>query len=101
MNKNELYKLLVAKERQFEKAKERRAIKTILAFAVVFFLILCWVEKPSGIEFIWAAVVAVVMAVVHVFVNATVFGWLSMQSESERKYLEDLRKKLYPDQEDT
>ena len=94
MDKKELYRLLVEKEKQFEKAKERRAIKTILAFAVVFLLILCWVEKPSGMEFIWAAVAAVVMAVVHVFVNATVFGWLSMQSELERKYLEDLRKQL-------
>lgn len=94
MDKNELYRLLVEKEKQFEKAKERRAIKTILAFSVVFFVLLCWAEKPSGIEFLWTAVLAIVMAVVHVFVNATVFGWLSMQSESERKYLEQLKKQL-------
>ena len=94
MDKKELYKLLVVKEAQFEKAKERRAIKTVLSFAIVFFLILCWVEDPSGIEFVWAAIMAVIMAGIYVVVNAAVFGWLSQQNESERKYLEDLRKKL-------
>ncbi len=94
MDKNELYKLLVVKEAQFEKAKERRAIKTILAFAIGFFLILCLVEEPSGIEFVWTAVTAVIMAGFHVVVNAAVFGWLSLQSETERKILEDLRKQL-------
>lgn len=94
MDKKELYRLLVEKEAQFEKAKERRAIKTILAFAVVFFIILCWIAEPTGIEFIWLAVPAVILAVVHVFVNASVFGWLSLQSESERRFLENLRKQL-------
>ena len=94
MDKKELYKLLAAREAQFEKAKIRRAIKTILAFAVVFFLLLCLDEKPSGIEFVWTAVVSVVIAGVYFIVNATVFGWLSMKSETERKILEDLRKQL-------
>ena len=94
MDKKELYRLLAVKEAQFEKAKQRRAIKTVLAFAIVFFLILCWVETPSGIEFLYAAISAVVMAGIYVVVNAAVFGWLAMQSESERRYLDDLRKKL-------
>ena len=95
MDKNELYRMLVEKEAQFEKAKERRAIKTVLSFAIVFFLILCWVETPSGIEFVWAAILAVIMAGIYVIVNAAVFGWLALQSESERKYLEQLKKQLY------
>ena len=94
MDKKELYKHLIVTEAQFEKAKERRAIKTILAFAIVFFLILCLVEEPSGIEFLWAAVSAVIMAGFHFVVNAAVFGWLSLESESERRYLEELRKRL-------
>ena len=94
MDKKELYRLLVEKEAQFEKSKQKRAIKTLLAFALVFFLILYWVESPSGIEFVWTAISAVVMAGVYFVVNAAVFGWLSLQSESERRYLEDLRKQL-------
>ena len=94
MDKSELYKLLAVKEAQFEKAKERRAIKTVFAFAVVFFLILCWIEQPTGIEFIWAAVLSVVTAGIYFVVNAAVFGWLSIQSETERKILDDLRKQL-------
>lgn len=94
MDKNELYRLIAIKEDQFEKAKERRAIRTIFAFAVVFFLILCWVESPSGIEFLYTAIAAVIAAGIYFVVNAAVFGWLSLQNESERKYLEELRKKL-------
>ena len=100
MDKNELHKHLSEMDAKFEKAKEKRAIKTILVFAIVFFLILCWVEEPSGIEFVWTAVSAVVLAGIHFVVNAAVFGWLALQGESERRYLEDLRKKLYPEQED-
>ena len=94
MDKKELYKLLVTREAQFKKAKERRTIKTILAFAIVFFLLLCLVEEPTGIEFVWAAVSAVIVAGIHFVVNAAAFGWLSMKSETERKILDDLRKQL-------
>lgn len=94
MDKNEMYKLLVVKEEQFEKAKQKRAIKTVLAFAIVFFLILCWVESPAGIEFLWTAILSVVVAGIYFVVNSAIFGWLSLQSESERRYLEDLRKQL-------
>ncbi len=94
MDKKELHKLLVVKEAQFEKAKSKRAIKTVLAFAIVFFLVLCWVESPSGIEFLWTAVSAVVISGIYFVVNAAVFGWLSLQSEAERRYLENLRKQL-------
>lgn len=94
MNKNELYRLIAEKDAEFEKAKEKRTIKTILAFAVVFFLILCWVEDPSGIEFVWAAILAIVMAVIHLLVNAPIFHYLVLQGEAERKYLEELRRQL-------
>lgn len=94
MNKNELYRLISEKDAQFEKAKERRTIKTILAFAVVFFLILCKFENPSGIEFVWTAVLSIIFAAIHFFVNALIFSHLVLQGEAERKYLEELRRQL-------
>lgn len=100
MDRNELYKHLVETDKKFEKAKEKRAIKTILAFAVVFFIFLCLDEKPSGIEFVLAAVVSVVFSGIYFVVNSLVFGYLALQGDAERKYLEAIKKKLYPDQED-
>lgn len=94
MDKKELYKLLAVREAQFEKAKERRAVKTILAFAIVFFMLLCLVDKPEGLELLWAAFASVIVAGIYVVVNAIVFGWLFQQSETERKILEDMRKQL-------
>lgn len=94
MDKKELYKLLVIKENQFEKAKERRNSITILAFAAVFFVFLCIAEKPTGLEYIYAAFAAIVIAAIHFLINAAVFGWLSLKSESERRILDDLKKQL-------
>lgn len=59
MDKKELYKLLIVKESQFEKAKTRRLIKTILAFSLVFFLLFCRIERPSGLDCIGYAFMSV------------------------------------------
>lgn len=94
MDKKELYKLLVIKENQFEKAKERRNAITILAFATVFYALLCIADKPNGLEYIYAAFAAIVIAAIHFFINAIVFGWLFQASESEKAALDYLRKQL-------
>jgi uncharacterized membrane protein len=94
MDKKELYTLLSVREKQFDKAREKRLMKTVLSFTIVFFLLLCCLDKPIGLEYIFAAVVAFVMAVIHVLINGAIFGYLSMQSELERKILEDIRKQL-------
>lgn len=94
MDKNELYRLLIEKERQFEKAKTKRLIKTILAYAIAFFLFFCYLNKPSGLDFIGYALISVLVSAVHIWINAPVFSYLVRQGEAERKYLEDLRKQL-------
>ena len=94
MDKNELYRLLIEKDKEFEKAKRKRFRKTVLAYSIAFFLLFCYLNKPSGLDFLGYAVISVLVAVVHVIINAPVFHYLVLQSEAERKYLEDLRKQL-------
>ena len=94
MDKNELYRLIAEKDAEFEKAKGKRFRKTVLAYSIVFFLLFCYLNKPSGLDFIGYALLSVLVAVVHVIVNTPVFNYLVLQGEAERRYLEDLRKKL-------
>jgi hypothetical protein len=94
MDKKELYKLLVIKEKQFEKAKEKRNVITILAFAIVFFVLLCIADKPTGLEYIYAAFAAIVIAAIHFLINGFVFSTLFQASESERAALDYMRKQL-------
>lgn len=100
MDKKELYRLLAEKDAQFEKAKRKRSFKTILAFSIVFFVLFCYQLKPSGLDYIGCALISVLVGGVHFIVNAPIYSYLVLQGEAERKYLEDLRKKLYPEQED-
>lgn len=94
MDKKELQKQYYELERQFESNKTKRAIRTVLAFAVAFFVILCFAEKPTGFEIIGTAFASIVLAGIHFWINAFIFGQLCNVSNSENKVLEDIRKKL-------
>lgn len=90
MNKNELWKLYCDTEKQVEKARTKRAIKTIAAFAIVFFLLFYFIEKPTGIEIIGDLLVSIVLAGIYFLVNALIFGQLTRVGEKERQLLADL-----------
>lgn len=94
MNKNELYKLLYAKEKQFESAKLKRTIITILFFAVLYFLYFYLDKNPIGIEIVGTFLVALFVGGFHVWLNAIVFSTLFRKGEYERTTLEEIRRKI-------
>lgn len=94
MDKKELSQQYTELERKFDANKARRAIMTVLAFAVAFFVILYIVEKPEGIEILYLVPVSIIMAGINFFVNSIVFTQLCNVSNSENKVLEEIRKKL-------
>lgn len=95
MDKNELRKHYHELQKRFESNKTKRAIKTILAFAVAFFAVLYMVEKPTGIlEILLAIVASVIWSFFHVSINATIFGQLFDVSNGEKRILEGIKKKL-------
>lgn len=94
MNKNELWELYCTTEKQVEKARTKRAIKTIAAFAIVFFLLFYFIEKPTGIDIIVDLLVSIFLAGIYVLVNTLIFGQLSRVSENERQLLADLMMRL-------
>lgn len=95
MDKKELQQHYFELERQFEANKQKRAIKTILAFAVAFFAVLFMIEKPTGIlEILLTIVASVIWSVFHFVINAFIFGQLCDVSKAENRMLEEIRKKL-------
>jgi uncharacterized PurR-regulated membrane protein YhhQ (DUF165 family) len=95
MDKKQLQQHYFELERQFEKNKTKRAIKTILAFAVAFFAVMWMYKKPEGIlDIVSNIVLAVILAGFHVWINAIIFGQLCDVSKAENRILEGIRNKL-------
>lgn len=95
MDKNELRKHYYELQKRFESNKQKRAVKTVLAFAVAFFAVLYAVEKPTGIlEILLTIVASVIWAGFHFFINAFIFGQLCDVSNGENRILEGIRKQL-------
>lgn len=94
MNRSQLQQHYFELERQFEANKTKRAVKTVLAFAVAFFIIWYIIGKPSGLEILGVLVASVFLAVIHVVINGAIFGQLCDANKAENKILEDIRKKL-------
>lgn len=102
MNKNALWRLLCEKKRQVEAARNKRAIITILFFAVVYFLLLYLNDRPAGLlEIVGEILVAIVFAAIHFLVNAAIFGQLHRVSEFERRMLDNIKKQLSEAEDNT
>lgn len=94
MNRDELYKLLLQKEKQFDTAKWRRFLLTIAAFAVLFFLLACISKKPTGIDILYSLLGSVVGSFFYVLINTAVFGNLARIGESENRMIENIKKQI-------
>lgn len=94
MDKNELWRLYCEREKQVEKARNKRAIITVFVFASAFFLYTYFIERPTGAEIIGNALASIVLAGIYLVVNAVIFGQLYKVSDNERKMLEELKKRM-------
>lgn len=90
---NRLQRLYWERDEQFEKAKGKRMILTILGFSIFYYWVLYITVEPSGIGIFATILPAVMMAVLHVFVNATIFGNLAIKGREETEILERIEKR--------
>mgnify|MGYP003304544025 CR=1 FL=1 len=100
MNKTEqeklnlLYRMLNEKEKDFERRKVKRAILTILGFAIFYFWLLFNLDKPTGWDIVLTVPLAIVFAGIHFWVNAIIFSQLCQKSKDESDLLAIIRKKI-------
>lgn len=92
---NRLYRLLCEREKEFDTAKRNRTIVTIIGFAIFYFIVIYAVMgKPTGMDIIYAIVIAVVLSGFHFFINASIFGSLFQKSLAEDQRLKDIQKQI-------
>lgn len=95
MDKDELIKRIQELEKQIEIQQRKRSAITIAAFTVVFSLLFYLDEKPDGFgDAIGLLVSAFFASGLYFGINAAIFGSLYEKSESDRRFLEQLKKEL-------
>ena len=96
MDKNELWKLYCQKDKEFEAAKARRAILTILLFAVGYFVVIYVLEnKPTDIKTISGILFAAIfLSGIHFLINSIIFLHLFQKGREEAEILERIRKRI-------
>ena len=92
--RDRLCRLYTERHKEFEAAKTKRAILTVFGFAVAYFLILFNLEHPKGLSILGTAAVSLFFSVIHVWINATVFGYLSRKGHEEAMRLESIRNQI-------
>lgn len=93
-----LYKLYHDRDDEFQKAKLKRMIFTLLFFTVAYFVILIWITKQFW-ELNWGIIAiifisSIVLSWIHFWVNATVFGQLANKGRDETEILERIKEDI-------
>lgn len=92
--RDRLCRLYIERDKEFESAKTKRTVITILGFAVAYFLILFNLEHPDGFAIFGTAAVALAFSGIHFWINAAVFGYLSRKGHEEAMRLESIRNQI-------
>ena len=95
MTKNELWKLYYERDKAFQKARGKRAVYTIMAFTVMYAVLIYIREKPDNlIEIAGMLAFAIILAFIHMVVNVPIFWQLFDMSRAEDDTLKAIKKRI-------
>ena len=94
LERDRLYKLYWQRDKEFETAKLKRTIFTIIGFAVFYFIVLYQIGKPSGFDILWALISALVIAGFHFYINSFIFLYLFNKGRQESDRLAAIKKQF-------
>ena len=93
--RNRLTQLYWDLDKKYDSAKGKRAIKTIIAFAIAYTAIYWGIQRPDDLLDILAFfVVSLLLSSIHFLINATVFSQLIDMSNREKKSLESIKNQI-------
>lgn len=93
--RDRLIRLYYERDREFESAKLKRMIITILFFSLLYFLILFQISDVSDkTDFVPLVFVSLVFGGIHFWVNLTIFSQLSLKGREEREILESIERRI-------
>lgn len=96
MNKRELEKMISELSKKAEAERKKRECIVIGAFAIVFFLLYCFLEKtPESLgNAIGVLIGSLVLSAISCGINHAVFEHLSKKDEAAQREISELRKQL-------
>lgn len=92
MKKEQLERLIIKTEKNNEKKKTARSIKTYILFVVLYSILYYWL---LGDNILNIAVLALVTAGIQWYINAIIYSHIFQANREEAAYLESLKKKYY------
>lgn len=92
--RNRLYRLYWQRDKEFESAKGRRLVISILAFSAFYFWLIIQLSAPKGLGFLAALVFALILGGIHVIFNGWIFGQLHLKSQEEQSILDHIKKQI-------
>lgn len=92
--RDRLCRLYIERDKEFEAAKAKRNIITILGFSVFYFCLFYSLNGSFGWHILLFAVIALVFAYGHFWINLTIFGYLFRKGHEEAMRLESIRNQI-------
>ena len=89
-----LYRFYYEKDKEFESAKMKRFVLTILGFSFVYLYILYNLWEPSGWNILYTIVLSIVFSGIHCLINAVVFGTLAYKGKVEGDTLRHIKERI-------
>ena len=94
MDKRELERFIWQEEKRIEKARSQRSLKLIAFLSICYFVVLCWINEPHGLELLATIVLSPICGVCHLLINSTIFYPVFSKNTAEDNYIKELKKKL-------
>jgi hypothetical protein len=94
MDTKKLQALLLEKERQIEAKRRKRFWKMLTGFSIVYYILLFWIDKPTGTGLIINVPASIILAGIHIWLNTPIFNQVFSAAQSEDNILRDLRRQV-------
>jgi len=91
---NRLYQRYYQMDKEYESAKLKRNLLTMLGFGILFFVLLNAIMEPTGWRVLIVLVMAIFLSGIHFFVNGSVFGWLAAKGREEGEHLNYIKRRI-------
>ena len=92
MQKEQLERLILKTEKENEKKKTVRSIKTYILFVALYSVLYYWL---LGNDILKVAILALVTAAIQWYINVIIYSHIFQSNREEAAYLESLKKKYY------
>lgn len=94
LERERLCQLYIERDKEFQSAKTRRVVFTLIGFAIFYFFLLCNLKAPTGWGYLVYVLCAVFFSVIHFIVNDGIFSRICIKGREEADRLQAILEKI-------